>query len=97
MPLKPPYTVRQVQICTNHRDPSMNRASCGANGGGALRERLKAAAKAAGRKGEVMVIGTSCLGYCPAAGCAVGVVPDGEWEILLPEQEEAFLQRVLRP
>ena len=97
MPLKPPYTVRQVQICTNRRDPSMNRASCGANGGAELRERLKAAAKAAGRKGEVMVIGTSCLGYCPAEGCAVGVVPDGEWEILLPEQEEAFLQRVLRP
>lgn len=98
-PVKPPYKTRQVLICTNVRDPSLNRASCGANGGGALRERLKAAVKAAGRKSEVMVTGSSCLGYCPAIGCAVGIVPEQEWMLMdvSPEDEQALLQRILQP
>lgn len=95
--LKPPFKVRQLQICTNVRDPSLNRASCGANGGIGLRERLKAAVKASGRKGEVMVTGTSCLGYCPAIGCAVGIVPEQEWGIvqLTADDEQALLERIL--
>ena len=36
-PVKPPYKTRQVLICTNVRDPSLNRPSCGANGGLGLR------------------------------------------------------------
>ncbi len=95
MSLRPPFSVRQIQVCTNLRDPALNRASCGANGGAALRERLKSAVKSAGRKGEIMVIGTSCLGYCPAQGCAVGIMPDHDWQILLPEDEPAFLTHIL--
>jgi predicted metal-binding protein len=98
-PVKPPYKTRQVLICTNVRDPSLNRASCGANGGVALRERLKASVKAAGRKADVMVTGTSCLGHCPANGCTVGIVPENEWLLMdINEEEEAqLLERILAP
>ena len=95
--VKPPYKLRQVLICTNVRDPSLNRASCGANGGGALRERLKAAVKAAGRKADVMVTGTSCMGYCPATACTIAIIPDNEWMLMevTPEEEQGLLERVL--
>ena len=96
-PVKRPFGQRQVLICTNVRDPLLNRASCGANGGVELRERLKAEIKRRGLKGEVMVNGASCLGFCPDQGCAVAVYPDNAWLLMdcSPEDEQALLARVL--
>ena len=93
-----PPAPRKVLVCTNLRNPETGRASCGAHGSIALRERLKAAVKAAGKKKEVMVMGASCLGYCPAEGCAVGILPDNEWLLsdISPEDEQALLERILR-
>ena len=94
-PVRPPFTTRQLLVCTNVRDPATGRASCGRNGGIELRERLKAAAKAAGRKGEVMVIGTSCLGYCPNTGCVVGLNPDNQYFLVEAEDEAALQEKLL--
>lgn len=95
-PVKAPYTARQLLVCTNVRDPSTGRASCGAHGGIELRERLKHAVKARGLKGKVMVTGTSCLGHCPEAGCTVGLYPEGEWWVMDigPEDEAEVLRRI---
>jgi predicted metal-binding protein len=95
IPLKPPYMVRQLLVCTNVRDPATNRPSCGRNGGIELRERLKAEVKAAGKKGEVMVVGTSCLGFCPKEGCTVGFNPDNTWFVVMPEEEDHLKEKLL--
>ena len=97
-PVKPPYKTRQVLICTNVRDPSLHRASCGAHGSMAMRDRLKAAVKEAGRKGDVMVSATSCLGFCPTTGCTVGIMPDNEWMLMQvnEEDERELRERILR-
>jgi predicted metal-binding protein len=95
--VKPPYTVRQVLVCTNLRDPSTGKPSCGMNGGTALRERLKKTVKERGLKGRVMVTGTSCMDFCPAQGCVVAYYPENEWRIVdtAPEGDEAILHRAL--
>lgn len=93
---RPPYTLRHLVVCTNQRDPSTGKPSCGMNGSVQLRERLKAAVKAKGLKGQVLVTGSSCLGYCPPQGCAVGILPEGEWGIVdvTPEDEAELLRRI---
>lgn len=95
--LKPPFTTRQVLVCTNLRDPATGKPSCGMNGGGALRERLKKAVKERGLKGTVMITGTSCLDVCPAQGGIVAFQPDNEWVLTEtgPEVDEAILARAL--
>lgn len=97
-PVRPPYSVRQLLVCTNQRDPSTGKPSCGRNGGVGLRERLKGEVKARGLKDKVIVTGTSCLGYCPEKGCAVGILPEGEWAIVdvTPEDEAALLEKITR-
>lgn len=91
-PVKAPYTAHQLLVCTNVRDASTGRASCGAHGGAGLRERLKHAVKARGLKGRVMVTGTSCLGHCPEVGVTVGLYPEGEWRVCeVDEADEAAL------
>lgn len=97
-PVRAPYTTRQLLVCTNQRDPSTGKPSCGMNGSLGLRERLKGEVKARGLKDKVMVTGTTCLGYCPAQGCAVGFVPDGDWAIvdITEEDEAALLERLTR-
>lgn len=94
-PLQP--RSRTLLVCTNVRDPSFNRASCGANGGIGLKDRLKASVKEAGRKKDVLVVGTGCLGYCPAKGCAVAMLPENEWMVMTEEQEEEMRTRILQP
>lgn len=81
-PLKTPYSVRQLLVCTNLRDPSTGKPSCGLNGGTALRERLKKAVKEGGLKGTVMITGTSCLDFCPTQGCVVAFYPENQWELV---------------
>jgi predicted metal-binding protein len=95
-PVKPPFAVRQVLVCTNQRDPSTGKASCGMNGSLGLRERLKAEIKSRGLKGRVIVTGTSCLDYCPAQGCAVGFHPDGEFFLADVNDDQLILDRLLK-
>lgn len=77
----PPYAHRHLLVCTNARDPSTGKPSCGMNGGLRLREQLKVAVKERGLKGKVKVTGTGCLDYCPASGCVVAFYPENEWAI----------------
>lgn len=62
-----------------------------------MRDRLKHELKARGLKGEVMVTGTSCLGFCPAEGCTVAFYPEGEFMIsdVSPEAEAEILEKAL--
>ena len=96
-PVKPPYSVRQVLVCTNVRDLSTGKPSCGRNDSVGFRDRIKALVKARGLKGQVMVTGTSCLDYCPAQGCTVAFYPENKWAIveISPASEEAVLARAL--
>lgn len=94
-PVKPPFRTRQLQICTNQRPAGAEKPSCGYHGSVEARERLKAAVKAAGRKGELMVVGTTCLGYCPASGYVAAILPDNEWMLCDHEDEPALLARLL--
>lgn len=62
-----------------------------------LRERLKRAVKEGGKRGAVQVIGTSCLGVCPAEGVMVGLLPDHAWGVVGPDEEAALLAVLLNP
>ena len=97
-PVRAPFTKRQILICTNQRDPSTGKPSCGMNGSIGMRDRMKAKLKERGLKGQLIVTGTSCLDYCPAQGCTVAIWPDGEFLIsdVSPEAEEALIERGLR-
>ena len=81
-PVPPPYSLRQVFVCTNVRDPATGKSSCGANGAIAFREKLKHAVKARGLKRQVMVTQSGCLDYCPASGCTVAIYPENTWSIV---------------
>ncbi|MFZ5481799.1 MAG: (2Fe-2S) ferredoxin domain-containing protein [Myxococcota bacterium] len=96
-PVPRPYIRRQLLVCTNKRDPSTGKPSCGMHGSIELRERLKAEIKARGLKREVLVTGTSCLDYCPAEGCTVAFYPEGEFAIvnITPEDEKALLEKLI--
>ena len=95
--VKPPYTVRQVLVCTNLRDPATGKPSCGMNGGAGLRERLKKTVKERGLKGRVMITGSRCLDFCPAQGCVVALYPENEWRIVDADaaNDEALLERAI--
>jgi predicted metal-binding protein len=86
-------------VCTNRRDPSAPKPSCGNNGGAELRERLKLAVKERGLKGTVIVTSTGCMDICPADACLVAFQPDGEFALVsgAPEDDAALLDRLLRP
>jgi (2Fe-2S) ferredoxin len=68
------------------------------HGSAEMRDRMKRTLKERGLKGTVIVTGTSCLGYCPAEGCAVGFYPEGEFFLseVSPEAEEEILARALK-
>ena len=96
-PVKTPFRVRQVFVCQNRRDPETGKASCAMNGSVEMRERLKAAVKERGLKGQVMVSGSSCLDHCPPQGCTVAIWPENAWMIVEPggEDEAALLARIV--
>lgn len=96
-PVKPPYSVRQVFVCTNVRDPQWGKPSCGRNGAIELRERLKKTVKERGLKRQVLVTQSGCLDHCPQTGCTVAIYPENEWAVVecTPEEEEALLARIL--
>lgn len=94
-PVPPPYTVRQVLVCTNVRDPATGKGSCGANGSAAFREKLKHAVKARGLKRQVLVTQSGCLDYCPATGCTVAVYPENRWYLAEMDEVDAVLDQIL--
>ena len=97
-PVKPPYTRRQLLVCTHHRDPATGKSSCGVNGSGPFRELLKKTVKERGLKGTVVVTQTGCLDICPTAGCAIAYHPDGEFFVsdTTPEAADAAIAHLLR-
>ena len=73
----PPYFRLHVFVCTNRRPVDHPMGSCAHQGAEALRDHLKAAAKARGL-GDVRVNAAGCLGRCEAAPVLV-VYPEGVW------------------
>ena len=65
-----------VFTCTHERDPERGRAWCGLERGGALRDWLKARAKAEGLKGVVLCAKSGCLGVCSPLGVTLAILPD---------------------
>ena len=75
---KPEKPERQILVCLNERDPSASRPSCRGEGSKKLKDELKDAVKAAGLKGKVRVLETSCMDQCEHAAVCV-VYPDNVW------------------
>jgi (2Fe-2S) ferredoxin len=67
-----------VFVCTNERDKSASRGSCGREHGEKLRGELKDAVKKAGLKHRVRVQETGCLDQCEHAAVMV-VYPEAVW------------------
>lgn len=65
-------------VCSNERDKSASRPSCGAEHGKKLKGAFKDALKDAGLKGKVRVNDSGCLDQCEHAGVVV-VYPDAVW------------------
>ena len=65
-----------IFVCANVRENNPENPGCGAKGGGALKDKLKAAVNARGWKGKVRVSSTGCLGLC-AQGPNVLLHPQG--------------------
>ncbi len=94
--VKRPYELRQLLICTNARDPSTGKSSCGQNGAQPILEYLKKTVKERGLKGKVIVTKTGCLDICPEHGCIVGFQPESEFfhaECTI-EEADALLARL---
>ncbi|MSQ01800.1 MAG: (2Fe-2S) ferredoxin domain-containing protein [Myxococcales bacterium] len=87
--IKRPYEVRQLLVCTNARDPSTGKSSCGQNGAQPILEYLKKTVKERGLKGKVIVTKTGCLDICPDDGCIVGFQPEAEFFRVACTIEEA--------
>ncbi len=84
-------------VCTNRRPDGNPKGSCGEKGSEALKDRMKAAAKAAGLDGRVRVMTSSCQDVCHL-GITVSVWPDGVFygrvtEADVPEIVERHLGR----
>ena len=62
----------------NERDESASRPACRNEGAKKLKDELKDAVKAAGLKGKVRVLETSCMDQCEHAAVCV-VYPDNVW------------------
>ena len=83
-----PWQHGVVLVCTNQRDPSTGKVSCGKDAGKRLREHLKAAARGAGGAvGSVRVLESSCLDVCSADGVTVAFVPGDKVMIVDPQAD----------
>jgi (2Fe-2S) ferredoxin len=67
-----------VFICTNQRDESASRPSCGHSGSKKLKDAFKDALKSAGLKGKVRANESGCLDQCEH-GPVVVVYPEAVW------------------
>jgi (2Fe-2S) ferredoxin len=73
-----PLFERHVFICTNERDDSAARPSCGPQGGKNLKSAFKDAIKDAGLKHRVRANDSGCLDQCEH-GPVVVVYPEAVW------------------
>jgi (2Fe-2S) ferredoxin len=73
-----PNYEQHVFVCTNERDESASRPSCGLEGAKKLRGALKDAVKAAGLKGRVRINEAGCLDQCEH-GPVLVVYPEAVW------------------
>jgi (2Fe-2S) ferredoxin len=76
-PNSAPYA-RHVFVCVNRRPDGAPRGSCAACGGEAVRDALKAAAKAKALPYRVRVNAAQCLDFCEQ-GVVVCVYPENVW------------------
>ncbi len=67
-----------VFVCENSRPAEDQRGSCGAKGGGSIRNALKAEVKRRGLETEIRANAAGCLDAC-SAGPTVVVYPEGIW------------------
>jgi (2Fe-2S) ferredoxin len=91
-----PRYERHVFVCVNRREPSSPKGCCASKGAEEIRERLKAAAAAAGLKGRVRINAAGCLDQC-ARGVAMVVYPEGVWYVgvTLEDVDEIFRSHIL--
>jgi (2Fe-2S) ferredoxin len=68
---------KYIFVCVNERPPN-TRPSCGASGGAAIAEALKAAVQKAGLSTKIRVSRSHCLGLC-GQGPNVLLFPDNIW------------------
>jgi len=73
-----PNFEHHVFVCTNERDKSASRPSCGLEGSKKLRGHLKDAAKKAGLKHRIRINEASCLDQCEH-GPVMVVYPEAVW------------------
>ncbi len=91
----PPKWKTLVLVCDNERPADAPRPSCRPQGGGELREWLKAELKREGLWGQVRVLSTSCLDLCTQG---VTVCLDGGRDRLVvdPQADRAELLARIR-
>ena len=77
-PRRMPNYEHHVFVCSNEREETAARPSCGHERGKRLRDALKDAAKAAGLKHRVRVNQSGCLDQCEH-GPVVVVYPEAVW------------------
>jgi (2Fe-2S) ferredoxin len=73
-----PKPERHVLVCLNTRPPGNPKGSCGEKGSEVIFDQLKAAVKARGLGGRVIVNRTNCLKHC-SRGITVAVYPENVW------------------
>ena len=83
-------------ICTNERDESADRPSCGPQGGKKLKSAFKDALKAAGLKHQVRANESGCLDQCEH-GPTVVVYPEAVWYgfVHLKDVEEIVTEHLI--
>ncbi len=90
----PPKWKTLVLVCDNQRPPDAPKPSCRPQGGGELREWLKAELKREGLWGQVRVLSTSCLDIC-TKGVTVALDGGAERLVVDPQEDrEALLARI---
>ena len=91
----PPKWKTLVLVCDNERPPDAPKPSCRPQGGGELREWLKAELKREGLWGQVRVLSTSCLDIC-TKGVTVGLDNGRERVIVDPDADRQELLARIR-
>lgn len=90
-----PNFEHHVFVCSNERDETAARPSCGQERGKRLRDALKDAAKAAGLKHRVRVNQSGCLDQCEH-GPVVVVYPEAVWYgFVQPEDADEIVREHL--
>jgi (2Fe-2S) ferredoxin len=88
----PLYYSGHVFVCTNRRPDGHRRGSCAERGSEALRDYMKARARALGLDATVRINTSGCLDRCELGPCVVAY-PEGVWyRIGSKEDVDRFLE-----